>query len=278
MRIDHSAIEELLQEAAEAAILPFWKALEPGQVEEKSPGELVTLADQHCERFLAERLVKVLPRALVLGEEMVARDPAAMLALQSDRPVWVVDPLDGTRNFAGHSEPFAIMLCVIRNGETLAAWVFDPLAKRLVAAEQGGGTWVGGRKVMPAPRSAALHDMRGALMTRFLPAGLREQVESKRHKFAASAGSGCAGHDYYRLITGELDFLFYYRTLIWDHAPGALIAAEAGCHVSRYDGSRYRPVSDEAGLISTTNRDVFETLRSELLTHNLQEAAGEQGA
>ena len=265
MRIDHDAIEELLQEAAVSTVLPYWQALEPGHVEEKGPDELVTLADRRCEAFLAERLVKVMPRSLVVGEELASDDPDSLLALRTDRPVWVIDPLDGTANFANHSGPFAIMLCLVKNDETLAAWVFDPLEKRLVTAENGGGAWTDGRRVCVTPGSTALSDMRGALMTRFLPPGLKEQVESRRQAFAETSGSGCAGHDYFRLVSGDLDFLFYYRTLVWDHAPGTLIAEEAGCRARRYDGSRFRPASDATGLLCTTSEEQFDKLRALLV-------------
>lgn len=276
MKVDHDAVAALLREAADVHILPFWKALEPGQMEEKSPGELVTLADRSCEAFLAERLPGLLPGSLVVGEEMATADPGCLQALTTDRPVWVIDPLDGTRNFASHSGPFAVMACLVSNNTTVAAWVLDPMAKRLMAAETGGGAWIDDRRVTAVQRNADLSALRGALMTRFLPPGMREHVVSKRELFAESQGSHCAGHDYYRLVSGELDFLFYYRTLVWDHAPGTLIAEEAGCQVSRYDGSCYRPASQEAGLICTTNRELSDRLRDELLTGVLSEPTGEQ--
>ena len=126
MNIPHSQVTQVLQEAAATEILPRYRNLRAKDISDKGKGELVTAADHACEAFLAARLPTLLPGSLLIGEESVAANPNLLETLQGDQPVWVVDPLDGTRNFANGDGPFAIMACLLHRGETLAAWIHNP--------------------------------------------------------------------------------------------------------------------------------------------------------
>lgn len=269
MQIHHDHVLEIIRDAAETHILPLWQNLEHHQVMDKGGGDLVTAADRACEHFLTDRLGKLLERSLVVGEEAVAADASTLDALQSDRPVWVIDPLDGTRNFAHHREPFAVMVCLLVRGETIASWIYDPLSQSLLSAERGAGTMLDGARITieSAPRPAA--DMRGAVMTSYLPGSLRGYVEDRREAFADWTGFGCAAYEYRRLVTGEVDFLLYYRTLVWDHAPGVLVVEEAGGVSRRYGGESYVPTDSLNGLICANGEDNWKTVREVLLPEEI---------
>jgi fructose-1,6-bisphosphatase/inositol monophosphatase family enzyme len=176
-----------------------------------------------------------------------------------------VDPLDGTRNFANHSPPFAVMVCLILRGETLAAWIYDPLEETLVSGERRAGAFFQGARLKLEGSDKPLEEMKGAVMTRYLPETMRSHALAVRGQFAAAVGSGCAGYDYRQLVTGALDFLFYYRTLVWDHAPGTLIVEEAGGCARRYDRSPYVPIGEARGLICTAGADSWLRVRDTLV-------------
>ena len=269
MRIDHDNVIGIVQEAAATRIMPLWQNLDDHQVMEKGRGDVVTAADRSCEAFLSDALGKLLPRSLVVGEESFAADPEVITALDSERPVWVIDPLDGTRNFARQAGPFAVMVCLTLRGETLAAWIYDPVANTLLSAEQGGGTWLDGKKLTLEDRSKPLDEMHGAVMVRYLPEDMMDHALAARQQFAGAVGNGCAAYDYRQLVTGAVDFLFYYRTLVWDHAPGVLIVEEAGGYARRYDGEAYRPEGDAIGLICTAGPESWLRVRNTLLAANL---------
>ena len=269
MQIHHDHVLEIIHDAASRHILPLWQNLGQDQVMDKGGGDLVTAADRACEQYLALHLQKLLDRSLVVGEEAVAADPTTLDALHADRPVWVLDPLDGTRNFAHHREPFAVMVCLLLRGETIASWIYDPLAQSLLSAELGAGTLLDGNRVTVEGATSPASELRGAVMTSYLPPGLRGYVEDRRESFADWSGSGCAGHEYRRLVTGELDFVLYYRTLVWDHAPGVLIADEAGAFSRRYDGSQYTPTDSLKGLICANSEENWQRVREELLPKEL---------
>ncbi|MFC0534431.1 inositol monophosphatase family protein [Pelagicoccus mobilis] len=110
-------MEELLLDVSEKEILPRWRNLKEQEIDEKSPGEVVTPADRACEAYLQQQLPRILPGSVVIGEESVHENAGLLRALQTDKPVWVIDPLDGTSNFAKGKEPFAVMACLIQKGD-----------------------------------------------------------------------------------------------------------------------------------------------------------------
>ena len=139
MKIPHAQIEALLREAADQIVMPLWKNLGEEDVTEKIEGDLATTADTRCEAFLASPLTSLISGSLVLGEESVHEDPGLLSSLHTDAPVWVIDPLDGTRYFAAGQPQFAIMVCLIQSGMTIGAWILKPLDGILTSAERGCG-------------------------------------------------------------------------------------------------------------------------------------------
>jgi fructose-1,6-bisphosphatase/inositol monophosphatase family enzyme len=124
--IDKVAV--LMREVAAQAVLPRYQRLIASEIREKAPGDLVTVADSDAERLLAARLVELIPGSAVVGEEAVYSDPSLMSHIAMDATVWLVDPVDGTGNFAGGREPFAMMVALLRAGRTEAAWILHPVS------------------------------------------------------------------------------------------------------------------------------------------------------
>src|SRR5258708_34225935 len=90
-----------------------------------------------------------------MGEEGATTDPSLVDLLDADRAVWVIDPVDGTFNFAHGRPGFAVIVAYVRNGTTLAGWIHDPLRQLTITAVRGPGAWPGARplKVAAAPSS-----------------------------------------------------------------------------------------------------------------------------
>src|SRR4030095_3156841 len=106
---DADRVTRLIQEAAAAEIMPRFRQLAAGDVREKAPGDLVTVADEAVEARLAPALEALLPGSVVVGEEAAAADPNLLNRLFDDQPVWIIDPVDGTSNFAEGRPAFAVM-------------------------------------------------------------------------------------------------------------------------------------------------------------------------
>ena len=265
MPIAMETVTEILKEAAATAILPRFRSLADGEVSEKSPGEVVTIADREAEALITRHLLAVLD-APVVGEEATAENPALLLALREAPAVWLVDPLDGTANFVAGRPTYAVMAALVRHGETVAAWIVHPATGVSYAAERGSGAWRDGVRLRCTPASDDTAALRGAVFTRFLPPSTRSHVEAAMSRFAdAGLGTKAAGVDYPQLVEGLLDFSLYQRTLPWDHAPGTLLLTEAGGTAARPDATPYRPDDSRSGLLAARDPQCWQTVRKVLL-------------
>ena len=146
--IDLDRVSGLIRRTAEEKILPRFRNLGAGDVVEKGPGDPVTIADTEAEEMLAGLLSEAYPDTLVIGEELVSRNPAALDALLGDKPVWVIDPVDGTLNFSEGVPVFGTILAYVAGGEIRGGWLHDPINDVTVAAALGGDASAGPRGIL----------------------------------------------------------------------------------------------------------------------------------
>lgn len=246
----------MLQRAARTLVVPRWQRLLHTDVTEKSPNEWVTTVDREVEAMVSEELVRLIPGSVVIGEEQCAAVPQ-WIDKVNDATAWLVDPLDGTVNFIAGRPPVSVMVALLEGGETVASWMLDPLTGTLHRAERGGGAWRNGERVTtPSPEAAT--PLRGIVKTRFLPEAFKTRASASSTFFEMQPGSNCAGAHYPAVVEGVSDFALYWRTLPWDHAPGALFLTEAGGHVARVDGTAYRPGDSREGLLAARSQRCWE--------------------
>jgi fructose-1,6-bisphosphatase/inositol monophosphatase family enzyme len=259
------AVTNILREAAEVAIVPRFRALAQAEVFEKSPGEIVTVADREAEDLITPRL-QALVNAPVVGEEATAANPGLVRALHDAPAAWVIDPLDGTANFVAGRPEWAVMAALVLEGRTTVAWIVRPADDLVYVAESGSGAWRNGVRVHRAPAQAQPAELSGAAHTRFMDSAAGARVRAAAPLFAElGPGASCAGIDYPRLVDGETDFVLFWRTLPWDHAPGTLIVTEAGGTARRPDGTAYRPADDRQGLLNAAGDECWNVVRPLLL-------------
>lgn len=266
--VDLDRVTQVLAEVAAEEILPRWRNLAQGDVREKTgPNDLVTIADEAAERALAARLPSLVPGSILVGEESVERDPRLLDLLKGDAPVWIVDPIDGTKNFAEGSDRYAVMVALVERDHTIAAAIYEPVTGRVLLAEHGGGAEMvedGRRSRQRVAAAAGLDTIEGSLNFRFIPdEDVRKAVRAnadtvltKRHH-----RRGCAAYDYRMLAAGAWHFAFYWKNMPWDHAPGLLIHAEAGGYSGRLDGRPYRASELTGGILAATDAETWRTLR-----------------
>ncbi|EEP71856.1 inositol monophosphatase [Micromonospora sp. KC207] len=259
-------VAELLHRAATDVVLPLFQTLDDADVTEKAPGELVTVADRRAEELISAGLRRLRPGSVVVGEEAVADDPALLGHLRGGGDVWLVDPVDGTANFAAGKRPFALMVALLTDGEQVGAWVLDPLAGTLAVARAGRGTAVNGDPVRTAEEAPPLGALRGTAMTQFLPPEHRRRAEAGGERIGELLpGQHCAGREYLDLLVGAQEFVLFWRTLPWDHAPGVLLVREAGGVARRFDGGEYHPADQGPGLLVAANEQVWAEAREALI-------------
>ena len=264
-------VAALLRDASRAEILPRFRRLAEGAVRAKSgPLDLVTDADEAAERIIEAGLTRMFPGCAVVGEEAAAADASVLERLRDAELAFVVDPVDGTANFAAGLPLFGCMAAAVVKGEVVAAWIHDPLGDDTAIALRGEGAWIADPegRAMTDLRVAApvpLGQMVGALSWSYLPAALRGQVTARFPLFAGVVGYRCAAHEYRWAAGGHGHVLFYNRLMPWDHLPGWLLHREAGGYSARFDGSEYLPTHRDGGLICAPDRASWEAVRHALL-------------
>jgi fructose-1,6-bisphosphatase/inositol monophosphatase family enzyme len=255
----------LIREVAATIVLPRFQKLRDHEVEQKAPGDMVTIADQESERALTRGLTALLPGSQVVGEEAVAADPDVLRRVGDDGAVWIVDPVDGTNNFAAGKTPFAVMVALLRDGEPAASWIYHVVDERMVVAEAGSGAYIDGVRVKTRTDDPGPAGLRGVVAHKYLPDDLRQRAKPNYASFAeVTAGKHCAGYEYPAVATDEQQFALFWRILPWDHVPGTLVLREAGGTVRHLDGSAYRPTDSERGLLVAANPEIWRTVGATL--------------
>ncbi|MER6911966.1 inositol monophosphatase family protein [Streptomyces sp. NPDC000594] len=238
---NQTAVEEAIRKAAAAEILPRHRRLADADIVSKSgPHDLVTTADRLAEEHLTASLTALLPGSVVVGEEAVHADPELYGALREERPVWIVDPVDGTRQFVRGEDGFCTLVALAVRGETLASWTYAPALGLMATAVRGGGAFLDGERLHagePAPDAvldvATSHpDYTTDAQKRAL-LGLRTEGVRPRP-------CGSAGLEYLAVARGELDAVAFSWELAWDHAAGLLLVTEAGGDHRTLTGEPFR--------------------------------------
>ncbi len=227
-------VEGLIREAAAKEVMPRWRRLGEHDVDVKTgPHDLVTDADREAELFLTKELGALLPGSVVVGEEAVHADPASYEAIKGDTPVWIVDPVDGTRQFVRGETGFCTLVALARRGVVHASWTFAPAREQFATAVRGWAPVSTGSRCAPVPRP------RPGPARGHLPPGLhhgRREARPPRpvDRRRGPRPCGSAGLEYLAIARGESDAVAFSWEAAWDHAAGLLLVEEAGgTHLTR---------------------------------------------
>jgi fructose-1,6-bisphosphatase/inositol monophosphatase family enzyme len=257
----HDTMHALLRDVTQKAILPYYQTLAEDQIEAKEIGDVVTIADKLSEEMLTEGLAKIADIPVV-GEEAAFADPSVFDRVTGD--CWIVDPLDGTRNFAGGKAPFGILIAMASGGEAHSGWIYDCLTDRFCAAHRGKGAFVNGEKIKARATGGAMPV--AAISLIFMDPSRREAVkDAVTAHYRTVDIPYCAAEQYPRLALGQNDVSIFERTLPWDHAAGALWLNEAGGKCARFDGSPYRVDEwERKGLLGAASPALWDEMAGRL--------------
>jgi fructose-1,6-bisphosphatase/inositol monophosphatase family enzyme len=269
-KIDIAAVITLLRHVSQTEILPRFKQLAAGDVRTKSgPLDPVTVADEAAEIALSAGLRKLFPAADILGEEAVSADVSLLERLNQPGPVWIIDPIDGTANYAADLPLFGVMLALVEADEVLAGFIHDPICDDTAVAVAGGGAWMvmndGARRGLRVAAPVPVAEMTGSVSWRFLPPELRARVLSRLDRLAAVTDYRCAAQQYRMLAGGRCHMQLFRKLLPWDHAAGFLLHREAGGYARRFDGSDYVPSKTDGGLLLAPDAASWHALHEALL-------------
>jgi len=162
----------------------------------------------------------------VVGEEAVEKDPGLLdLIARPGEACWIVDPLDGTANFAAGRDRFAMIICLVHDTQAIAGWILDVPNGRLAVTHRGGGVTFDGKTVQGIPGTRPLNGFVGYKIARSLDEQLNPE---QRSRLGSITTLRCAGAEYLEILAGRASFSLYRTTKPWDHAAGTLMMREAG--------------------------------------------------
>ena len=267
-----TAILNLVRRAARAEILPRFRSLSEADIAQKTgPQDLVTEADTAAEAMIARGLSRMFPGALIVGEEAASKDPDLIGRIAEAETAFVIDPVDGTWNFARGLTTFGVMVGMLRFGQPVFGLLYDPVMDDVI----WGGADLAAEMVRPRRAPRPLRASPGGPVDQLLgyvplfnfEKDLQPAVAAVLPRFGRAWSLRCSCHESRMFAQGNVDFVLSARLTPWDHAPGAAIALEAGGHVAMLDGSPYKAHQQDGYLLMASDaatwgrvRDVFSFL------------------
>ncbi len=221
----------------------------------KTANDLLTENDLQTEKFLIEEIKKILPDVNIVSEETCANTQLQGLSV-------VIDPIDGTCNYAVGSNRFGLQIAVFEGKKCVASFLHFPVQKETIYAVAGQGAYIGDRKLTVDPAVAPSDGMllisdyysniSISMDTQF------EVVKRLQKNFLKTRHLGAACIDFASLVKKEAVAYICYYSYIWDIAPGLLIAREAGAVYSFIDGGAYQ--YGQPGLVVANNAKTLENI------------------
>jgi myo-inositol-1(or 4)-monophosphatase len=230
MDIDRQQLQSIVREVAQNTLLPLYNNV---QREYKKDGSIITRADKAVQLALTERLAGICPEVLLLGEEMSAEQQQALL--NSGKPIWCLDPVDGTSNFATGLPFFSISLALIESGEVKAGIVLDPVRDELFAAVRGQGAWLNDIPLQAEETGLQLKRSIAFVDFKRLPKALSSRIVGDK-PYGSQRNLGSIALELCWLAAGRGHIYLHGSQHIWDYAAADLILAEAGGYAATLQG------------------------------------------
>lgn len=272
LQINPDKIADIIKDVAYDKIVPRFQTLQRHEISTKSgPTDLVTIADIEAEIELTKILKDILPGSYVVGEEAVSKNETDMglLATQQDY-IWVIDPVDGTSNFAAGKPIFGTILALVKNGEVIQSWIYDIPNDRMAIGEKGSGVQINSVSMAYKASPDPLREMRGFISQKYLTKKFKGDIgKTLKQNFGEITPYMCCAHEYLDILSGKSFYAFYSRIRPWDHLAGAMMLGEAGGFIRKWDKSLYVAGDDKGGLICTPNEDLWHQIYDLLIVPHL---------
>lgn len=261
-----SALIETVRAVAKSEILPHFRNLDALDIDSKSaPDDLVTIADRAAELAISKAVHDILPDAAIVGEEAVSADKTILGRVKEPGQVVVIDPIDGTWNYANGIATYGVILAVIENGETVFGLLYDPSYDDWIMARKGDGAFFcradgTKRPLILAPPPDTVGDCFGYVGLYLFNKERQAQLAASLPAFRRTATLRCSCHEYRMLAQGASQFCLNGMLNVWDHAAGVLIYQEAGGVARLLDGRAYDPAMRKGHLLTAASERLWEEL------------------
>ncbi|WP_284778308.1 inositol monophosphatase [Agrobacterium sp. lyk4-40-TYG-31] len=273
MTLSDTDLDFLISTVADAGvneIMPRFRNLSASDISQKtSVVDLVTEADVLAEKRITAALLSRFPKAHIVGEETYDADHSVIPALTSADLAFVIDPVDGTFNYASGFPAFGTLLAVTVKGETVAGIIHDPVMGDTIVAVKGAGATLkrknGSDAKLRVAQSVSLSEMVGIFSWGHSFEERRPVIAANMTKAKMALSLNCSAHEYWLVTTGKLHFIGHEKLMPWDHLAGVLAHQEAGGHTAKFDGTPYRPGDLTGGILSAPDKESWKMLRREIV-------------
>lgn len=257
----------VMRATARAEILPRFRNLDEGSIHTKAHAfDLVTLADTEAETAITAALNAAYPDALVVGEEAVAADATIRDELPDAPLAFLVDPVDGTWNFARGLSTFGTILAATHFGTPILGLIYDPIGDDVIwAGFEGETLFQNAQDVQHALKTAPakpLNELAGYIHLKLLPQDKQPAVAAVFPEIGQPGSLRCSAHEYRLLAQGHVDFILSGTMTPWDHAAGVLMCQRAGGVARMLDGADYSASLPEGMLLVASCEEVWRDLHA----------------
>lgn len=252
--IDLAPLETLIREAARDELVARFRRTSRRI---KADGTWITEADLAMQERLKSALAARHPGVGFLGEEMEPAEQERLLADDSGPGLWVLDPLDGTNNFAAGIPLFGVSLALLREGRIVAGIVYDPMHDESFAATLGGGATLNGEPLHATPAGIPIARTTACIDFKRLPPQLAARIAATP-PYSSQRSIGSVALDWCWVAAGRFHLYLHGRQRLWDYAAGSLVLAEAGGCSDTLDGTPAPPTLAPRSAVCAADRGLFE--------------------
>ena len=258
-------VMNLLINVNKSIILHYYKNLKSEDISTKSSNDdFVSIADKKSEKLISDQLIGFLGVNDILGEE------TAFLIKNYDKYLhnsllWVVDPIDGTKNYINGKEEFCSMISLVRSMIPIATFIYYPLKNTFVYAFKNFGAYIvdtntnTSSKLLIKP--SKIMKLIGSGGTKGIPENYRQSILNNLKTNTKRLFIGSAGIETIMLAKNDIQFIFHGRVTPWDHSPMDLIIKEAGgCVYMAINKSEF-DIKSKGSILAASNLQIWDNIR-----------------
>lgn len=251
--LDIAVLKKIIRDAAREEILPRFNRI---SYEIKADGSLVTEADLEADKRIRNALSLAYPKIAFLSEEMELKEQQTLLSESSQ--LWILDPLDGTSNFAAGFPLFATSLALLVNGEVFIGITYDPTRDEMFVAIKGQGAWLNDEVLQSKPSGFSLDNSVAMVdFKRLQPELTLRLLNPTLYKSQRNIGASVLELAWIAANRGQL--YLHGGMKLWDMAAGSLIISEAGGYLSTLEGEEvFKATMTPRSVVASPDKALFE--------------------
>lgn len=260
LHITLKTLQSLIRQHAGREIMPRFNQVAYSL---KKDGSLVTAADDAMQAAMIESLRTLWPEYTLLGEEMTGQQQQALLDEES-AGLWVLDPLDGTSNFASGVPIFSVSLALIKNNQVVLGMIYDPNRDELFSAIRGEGAWLNEQPLQAGTEREQLAQCTAQIDFKRLSPAMRVCL-AREHPYASQRNFGSGALDWCWLAAARSQVYIHGGQKLWDYAAGQLILEEAGGFASTFAGEPvFAKTLTPRSVMAAVSEPLFQQLQQYL--------------